>query len=302
MRTTLLAGIVLLLSLGTLYAGGQLEITGVPQAVQVEYPSTGESVVTVSFTLTNSGGFTFYEVGVTAGGTGDPEDRRLSGPAGEELPYRVTTIGGGQDLKDRPDNPTSEEILSGSLARGESASLSFEVRLAGGDSLTAGLYSDTLSLVAWDFNYGSWSVSNEKSFGINLPVPSRVDLSLVPVGGAFDPRADAYTLDFGFLEAGDTGALDLMVKGNVGYTLSLSSMNGGVLSHADPLDGSAISYDLSADGQLVGLGTGSTAVADSLSPPGPDGDRYNLVFEVGEIGDASSGEYRDVVQVVVTAR
>lgn len=285
-----------------LHAGGQLEISGAPPAVQTDYPSTGEEVTTVTFTLSNSSNFTFYEVGITAGTSGDPENRFLLGGGGEQIPYRITAVGGTGSLKDRPDNPAPEEILSGSLGRRESTTLSFEVRVPAGGTPSAGLYTDTVSLVAWDFNFGNWEISSQQNVSIVLTVGSQVELSLVPAGGGFDSGGKSYTLDFGFLESGEIGGLDLLIRGNVGYTLSVSSANRGQLRHIDPLDGSAISYQLRASGEPVNLTTGSAQIADSIAPPGSDGARYNLAFQVGQVGAASSGEYRDVVQVVVTAR
>jgi spore coat protein U-like protein len=260
---------------------------------------------TVAATPDSSGGS--YAIGVTAGGSGDSENRLLAatGGAGGTIPYRIVdSASAGNDLKDIGDNPSSSELLTGSVGAGELSTESFEVLVPGGDLPPPGTYTDTVGLPLYRYVafLDTYVPVEQPSLDVSVSVPPLVELSLVPVGGSFDPGADSYALDLGFLEEGTRSYLEMLIRANVSYVVTMESANGGNLAHTDPNDSSLVPYRLSVDRTAVDLSAGAQPVARGAGPTETTGTRYEVEVEVLQPGAASSGDYRDMIQVTVTAQ
>lgn len=287
--------------------GGGMQFRDTPTEVAATYSFNGTqvsarslSIQSDSDTLSNS-----YAVGFSDGQSGDPENRTLVAADGSTLPYRIVdSAAAGNDLTTRDENPTSDEVLLGSLSPGDTANETFDVILPGGELPVPGSYSDNivLQLDRYSTVLGRWLNEDQAFFDVVVFVPVFVDFALVPVGGTFDPGANSYVLDLGILEDGTVGRLDMLVRANVGYDISISSANEGNMAHTDPSDASLVPYNLRVDAGSVDLSGGPVTVATGTGPTAGAGERYDLELQIGDPGAASAGAYEDMLQVTVTAR
>ena len=309
-RTLLLAAVGLAAVTSTAVAGG-IQFQNAPDDVLATYDFAADQVIARSLSVTKGSGGNFetgYVVGFTAGRSGDPENRIAASAAGTTLAYRIVdSEAAGNDLKTIGDDPGEDEGLSGAVGRGETATETFDVLLPGGDLPPPGNYTDNVTVELFDTLLGSIfggdpDLIETSPLDIEIVVPTLVDLSLVPVGGTFDPGSNAYLLDLWLLEDGTIGVLDMLVRANVAYSVTASSANDGALAHIDPGDGSRIGYTLRVDGSPADLTAGPAVLATGAGPTPTTGARYQLEVAVGDPGGVTAGTYEDTLQVTVTAQ
>ena len=303
MRLSRLAAVavLLVLSVGTVFGLGTAEVT-TPAPVQETYPAEQQLELSRSVQLSVGGGFfdRSYTLGFSSGQSGDPENRRLVAPNGSSIPYRIVdSAASGTDLKDLGDQPSQSEVLTGVIPAGQTVTEQFVVLIPGGGVPEAGTYSDSVELTVYD---NQERVADTVTLELGVTVPALLGISLVPAGAAFDPDARSYLLDFGVLEQGDIGMVDLIVRSNIAYGVELSSANTGAFAHTDPGITSLVPYTLRFDGSPTDLSGGSAGAAVGMSPPPASGRRHALEIEVGETAAAASGPHEDTVQITVIAQ
>lgn len=309
-RILMLAAVFAAAFVPTAVAGG-IQFQNPPDDVLATYDFAADQVIARSLSVTKGSGGNFevgYIVGFTAGSSGNPENRRAVSAAGTTLPYRIVdSEAAGNDLKTVSDDPTENEVLFGTVARGETVTETFDVLLPGGDLPPPGSYTDNITVELFDTLVssiigGDPDLVETSPLDIEIVVPTLVDLSLVPVGGTFDPGSNAYLLDLGLLEDGTIGVLDMLVRANVAYSVTATSANDGTLAHIDPGDASRVGYTLRVDGSPADLASGPAVLATGTGPTPTTGARYELEVEVGDPEDATAGTYEDTLQVTVTAQ
>jgi len=111
-----------------------------------------------------------------------------------------------------------------------------------------------------------------------------------------------FVLDFGTLTTGLEQAVDLLVRANLDYTVTVDSMNRGVMEIIDGGDGSTVPYTLRVDGSARSLNSGSAAVVNGSGPTDLSGQRHTFSFQVGETAGATSGVYQDNLTIIVTGQ
>jgi hypothetical protein len=208
-------------------------------------------------------------------------------------------------LDGAPTNST--EVLTGSFATNPSykrpfVDLGFAVFAYPSTLPPPGTYTATIraNLYASDFP-ATGAPSDTTTFAVTVTVSSVTDISIVPTGASFSVASTAANLSFGVLSANATRALDLLVRANVRYSLSLVSANGGALSNQ--ADGSLIGYSLAASGSVVPLQAGVASFvgvnADATySRPA----KYGISVSIRPFADFPvEGTYSDLVTVNVIA-
>jgi hypothetical protein len=136
---------------------------------------------------------------------------------------------------------------------------------------------------------------------VSVTVPSLTDVSVVPTGGSFSVGSTSADLSFGTINAGATRGVDIRVRSNVRYSVSLVSANGSALANA--LDGSLIPYTLSADGMAVSLPKGIASVITlSAAPTYGNPSVSGIAVTINQFSDFPvEGTYTDMVTVNVSA-
>lgn len=145
------------------------------------------------------------------------------------------------------------------------------------------------------------SDSDTTNFQIEVTNPIAVDISLVPPGSTFDPSATSYTLDYAEITQGESRRVDLRVKSNAGFTVSLESQGGGRMLHTSENDN--IQYTLKVNNGVqsfsgpgvplvIGTATGVTQTNGSL---------FELEFLTGSPAGKLAGQYQDVITIIATS-
>lgn len=208
-------------------------------------------------------------------------------------------------LDGAPTNST--EVLTGNFAANPSSKrpfidLGFAAFAYPSTLPPPGTYTATIRANLYASDYPpTGAPTDTTTFAVTVTVSSVTDISIVPTGSPFSVASTTANLSFGVLSANATRALDLLVRANVRYSLSLVSSNGGAL--ANQADGSLIGYSLAAAGLPVSLQAGVAsfigvnAVATYSKPA-----KYGLSVSIRPFADFPvEGTYSDLVTVNVIA-
>lgn len=223
----------------------------------------------------------------------------LLGP-GATLRYELYKDASGSERLRPVGGATENEVFSGVVPGGRSGiALQFVVILPPEQLVPPGHYSDEIEFALYEGSLGSGVLRDRRRVRLTASVPSIAAISFAE-GGAFDPHQNTYALNFGDLRAGDRRVVQLKVRANGGYRLRLGSKNRGSLRHVDAGDDSVVSYVLTVDGIPVDLARGPDVEVAANGDLVPAAGRSHLLeFSVGEIGNATAGVYRDVIDVTV---
>ncbi len=285
----------------------QLLFQNVPNRITGTYTLDAELVLTGTFSVRHRGGPTEYFVTFSAGSSGSFETRLASGTGGGVLAYQIYDAADTRNvLKDLSANPTPQEVLRGSFPDDSgwtTQDLSFVVILPPGQFPPAGTFTDTINLTLYQGTLASYTQKAQRSFQVRITMPAVMELSLVPPGSPFSAGSTASTLDFGILEEGKTRAVDLMVRSNQIYTLSMVSQYGNALQIVDPADTSTVPLRVTLNGTPISLTPAqSYTVAASASPTAYVGVRYSFVFTVDTLDFPTAGDYSCIITFTLQAQ
>lgn len=195
---------------------------------------------------------------------------------------------------------SANDVFSGVVPTGPSGlSLQFVLVLPPEQVVRPGSYADQIEFSSYEGPFGAGILRDRRRVSVTTGVPAVAEISFTG-GGSFDPTYNTYSLNFGNLKTGDRRIVGLKARGNGGYRLRLASQNGGRLLHVDKADGSVVAYGLTANGAQVTLtGGGNVDVATNSDVVPATGILQQLEFSVGDLTGASSGDYKDVINVTV---
>ncbi|SIQ91540.1 Spore Coat Protein U domain-containing protein [Alkalispirochaeta americana] len=249
-----------------------------------------------------------FGIGFSAGGSASFSQRRLTGPGGAALEYQLLDPEADDRVLTDLDGPAGQRHLIYHEFRGnQEEPFPLVVRIPQGQFPPAGTYTDTVQTRLYRGIPATTPSLEEEPLHIVVTVPPVVRLSVVGRGQPFDPLSDVAHLDFGELQQGRSEEVDLVVVTDINYRLSVTSPNSGflVLEGATPgsavTRGEAIPYTMRVNGLIRDLSSGHAEIG-SGSPTSIAGDRYELYFEIGDVRDATSGEYTENLTVTVTAQ
>ncbi len=284
--------------------GGNLEVTEVPVDVELDYVSGELLTAQRQIEVTNTRSFTeFVEFGFDSA-SGDPSNRVLEGPTGVTLDYQIFDENGSI----LGDLGTQGELLGGDIPGNTTLILPIDVEISSDELIPpAGPYTDTVTVRSYDSD-GNVELSEE--WTIAAIVPMFVQLAVVPPGGSFDSGGSSFEVDFGVLSDGAQEQVDMLVRSNTAYTVSIESNNAGQLAHTHLSGGqqTLIPYALAAEGadgieRPVPVSSGGPQDAVGIGgATDQDGRRHELQITVPEVGGATAGDYEDVLFVTVEAQ
>jgi spore coat protein U-like protein len=220
------------------------------------------------------------------------------------ISYNIyTSVSGGSILKDYGDAGPGE-FLSGSASQVNTPQdIEFFIRLP--DILSifstpAGVYTDVIPFNVYAVrNNGNIQFQTQRFMTVSINIPRYAELSLVSQNAPHDPDSTVYTMDFGQLQSNSVLAADLIVVGNVGFSVLMSSQNGSRLVNQQ----ANVPYQIKV-GQAPYL---------SLSPAGAhfqtamrysgtnvQGQRFPLRVRLGNVSSQlPTGLYQDTVTVTI---
>lgn len=220
-------------------------------------------------------------------GPGDPLRFELHKDASAARPLKPLAIAGPGDV-----------FADVSAGDDGTRAFQFAIILPPQQVVAPGGYSGDIEVAAYEGQVGSAILRDRRRLPVSVSVPSVAQLSFSE-GAGFDPNYGSYTVNFNDLRPGKRRTVSLKARSNGGYRITLESLN-GALRHLDASDGSAVSYSVTIDGAPLSLPRAvPTPAILNAQATGPGGRQHLLEFTVGEIGDASPGDYRDVVSLEV---
>lgn len=299
---------LLLIGGAALWAGGAVELQNVPGSIAGNYDYRSELVMPEQVTATyGETGTQNYYIVVAAGSSGDAFNRTLTDGAGNTLSYQFVDSAVTRNIiLDNANAQTDQDALIGSFSGPGQQEQPFDVIVPSGQFPPPGQYSDSPRMVVYEGTVGTGSIFSAQFYGpidVNVTVPSFVQLSLVDAGAPYSAAQVDYMMDFGVLSAGMSRQVDLVVRSNETFGVSLESANGGAMAIQSAGDGSTVPYQLSVDGSPIDLSGGlPVPILDAVGPTDLAGRRYQISVEIQDFGFATDGVYEDAVTVVVTAQ
>jgi hypothetical protein len=179
----------------------------------------------------------------------------------------------------------------------------FTVIVPAGSIVPAGTYSGSFTLALYGSPVGTTpGLLENRAFPVSVVVPEYTEIGVVQVDAPFFSPSGSQTVDFGQLEDGDQESLDLIVRSNVTYSVSVSSVNGSALLNVDPAEPTPIPYTLNANGASVAMLAGLAVPIISTAPWTAGGEaRYRLNFSIGVFDMVAAGDYTDTLTFTVSA-
>lgn len=212
-------------------------------------------------------------------------------------------------LKDRADATSAQNFISGSFPEGKdltkSATFYFQIPLNLATTPTikpSGIYMDTVAVSVYQAGVvdlpGNGQADDVVSVNLTAIIPKILEISIVNTGGTFDPNSRSKVLDFGALSEGQQKSLDLLLRTNAGYSVSLSSQNGGKLKRtSSPM--TTVNYTFSANGSNYSLAN-PVVIAQGSGQTSMNGVKTRMDMTIGSTDSGMSGSYQDVITVTVT--
>lgn len=274
-----------------------------PQSISIpsgsDYPVFGKglTVEQVEFMLESGGSGCTFVVGF-AGATAR-DGTRTARNGRHSLTYWVSDVRtGARRLRDRPAAPSTELLTVRFTGGQRRISRPYFVAVPAGQGAAPGVYRDTLTLSVYQQNGRADLRIESVSVALRITVPAAVEASLSTGHGRSPLGQASHTLDLGPLRTGLSRRFDLFVRANTGYTLTLSSGNGGALEGLKGREKSRIPYRLSADGRALDLKR--TAHLARAAKTGRE--QHGFEVTVGSIERALSGDYQDTLRLTISAQ
>lgn len=227
----------------------------------------------------------------------------------KQLPVTAANI-----IRDQPDLTSTNQLIFPpvfSAAAGSTTNTaSFAAQLGAVPvAATPGLYTEAivLKLLAEPLPISqpvqNWAIIHERALSYNYYLPPEINVVIVDSGNPFNTLAKGYLMNFGVLESGESRSADVMVQTNVGYRLSVSSLNDGVMVNVNsPTNTIAYSFTANATSfNLVGSSGIPVVLSTDPSPHVGDGFRIPITTTVSTLTNPLQGTYQDTLTFTVEA-
>lgn len=269
----------------------------------------GAYALAIPLTVEKASGVCEYSIGATDAGGG----QRYLTNGGDRLSYNLYVAQNFSDAYRLLDQShgAADNLLRGQFndPGAETQTHVFFFHIPPGQIVRSGQFTDNVTLNVCQGNLIS-ACDNPLSIPMTVAahVPSVANLSLVDSGVAtFDPYALSYRIDFGELSPSTSGmrmGLNMLVRGNNGFTVTMQSENGGRLVHLEGEYEGSVPYETRINGLSHNLGQGTPVpVVDTNLTTGPNGIVYPIDFTLGQVPPGlAAGPYRDIIILNVTAK
>ncbi len=240
-------------------------------------------------------------IGITKGFSGNYNRRVYSWFNGLEYNVYKNNSTSNQ-LKELADINTNTDYIDATFSSGQtSTTTSFEIRVPypnlGRTTVPQGSFIDFLRAEIASTQSPNRIVS--EGFMVLINSNSEIAVSLVNTGGSFDQSSTSFLMDFATLFQGDAKGMDLIVKTNTDYTISISSQNGGRLKHVSA--NYFVPYIFKLDGGTRSLSGGSFSFSGN-APGGSNNERrYSVEISIGSVANKLAGEYQDTITITATS-
>lgn len=163
-----------------------------------------------------------------------------------------------------------------------------------------GYYNDLIPINFYGVrNNGSTVYQRSAYVNIQIIIPRFAELSIGPSGSSHDPSNTQYTMDFGTIQNNESLDASLIVKGNVGFGIYMSSMNGGKMVNKN----SFIHYLIQVgNSNVIGLNNPGQNyyITQRNSATSQSGENFPVNIQLQSLSpNAESGNYTDVITITI---
>ena len=257
----------------------------------------------VAFSVRKTSGTCTYFIAAADIDGGTPSNRRLRG-SGASLAYNLfTTSQRTNPIRDIPAASANDLVIGAFAAAGAASNThTYYFDIPPLQLVLPARYQAAIRLRLFHGDLVNNTLVHTLNVVHQANVGRMAEISLGPAGQPFDPLPVPRTLDLGTLDRPRRVGLDMRVRANSGFSVTMQSQNGGVLRHVDASIDAAIPYELTIDGAAIDLaGRRSVPAAVAIGLTGLTGNLYSIAVAAGP-ADAISGTYRDIISIVVTAK
>jgi len=240
---------------------------------------------------------------VTFGNLGATSSGRSATQGGLSLGYEIyDSVIRRTALRDLP-SATASEVLTGVFAPGEETKeLSYVVLVPPQQVKPSGFYTQQIKITLYQGTRDKFVEKDAKTVSFSIRVDSVAEISLGEPGASFDAKAKSHRLDFSDMAKNKAKAMDMRVRSNAGYHITMESENGGMMKNLDPRHPATISYTLQINSSPVSLGrTAQTVLARASRLTDRNGDRHELVVTIGQADSAPAGNYQDILAITIVS-
>lgn len=300
-------GLILFLFGAPLFGQTDLTFGQTPKNSTQAYDFDNGISAVYSLAVKHRGEETEFFITFSAGGSGNPENRRLISPGQGILPYQLYgSSSGGNVLKDLSSNPAENEVLSGVFAassKWQTGETQYVFTVPPDYFLPSEQYEDSVVISLYRGTLEQYTLMDTVTQNFLVSLEEVMELAVVPSNYPFGTGLNNLTLDFGILIPGEVMGGDIVVRSNAGYTLSLKSKNRGIMKNLDRSDKSEVPYSFLLNGGRIELNS-NKAVDVLVDQPSTviSGARFPFDVVIGDYGMATEGSYEDVITLTVESK
>lgn len=287
-------------------ANTSLRISSFTRNINLNYDLNGGAEIVQTLTLKHKGDALDYFLTYSSGDSGQWNNRQVSN-SGSVLSYQVYSDSSKINvLKDLGDNPSANELITGSFAASGSfqfTTISYTIYVPIGQFDLAGVYNDAFDVTLYSGNLSAYTQEGSKTHGLKVTMPASLELSVTPTGIPFDDSSTSMNMNFGILQSGASRSADAVVRTNSPYSVLIQSDNGGLLTHMDSLIADTVPYTLLFNGSSTDLsGTTPIMIVSGATVTPWEGTRYPIDITINDFGMASEGYYSDSITITIQAQ
>jgi len=284
----------------------RLRISSFTRIINLNYDLNGGAEIVQTLTLKHKGDAVNYFLTFSSGNSGQWSNRQVSKNS-SVLSYQVYSDSSKINiLKDLADNPSANEIISGSFAASGSfqfETITYTIYVPIGQFDIAGIYNDTFDVTLYSGDLSSYIQKASKRHRVKVTMPASLELSVTQTGIPFDDSSTSIDMNFGVLQSGSSRSADAVVRTNAPYSVFVLSDNQGTLNHSNPSVPDQVPYTFSFDGVLTDLSaTTPVQVITGAAVTPWEGTRYPIEVTINDFGMASEGFYSDSITITIQAQ
>ncbi|QUJ70014.1 hypothetical protein KDD30_17840 (plasmid) [Photobacterium sp. GJ3] len=178
----------------------------------------------------------------------------------------------------------------------EIRTVGYQLKFASQQYVSHGQYRNLFQYSAVEYPLNRTNIYDETNAEFQVQVNKTARVSL---WGTNDRHQ--YQVDFGELETGETRQLtpQLLVQSTADYSIEFQSQNRGHLRHDSGDSQWDVDYGFFVNNRSVPLQTGRSLLS-FRQPASAVGDRYSMMFRIGNVRNKPAGQYEDVITITVT--
>lgn len=193
---------------------------------------------------------------------------------------------------------TYSDVLYGTFTANGTQYQSYDVVPEIGHWVQAGTYTGSLKFELDQGTPGTDNLMGSKTVSVSVLVPPIADLSIVAAGTTFDVGSTSQIINFGDLTPGVQGTLNVLIRSNKPWSLTLSAPSGGHMTKAS--SDTQIPYSFYFNNNLINLTSGAATLVSTTGWTSTGQNDYPVKIIIGDFDFAEPGTYQDNISLTLS--